>query len=38
MLSNQGVDPTSLLRRNEGLVLAMQSNFHELQLIVFTYN
>ena len=36
MLSDQGVDPTSLLRRSAGEVMAMQFNFHRLQLTVFT--
>jgi len=38
MLFNEGMDPTSLLRRSEGEVTAMQCNFHRLQLIVFTNN
>jgi len=36
MLSSQGVDPTSLLRRSEGVVMVMQCNFHILLLIDFT--
>ena len=35
-MSVKGVNPTSLLRRSEGVVMAMQGNFHRLQLIVFT--
>jgi hypothetical protein len=38
MLSGQGMDLTLLLRRSEGVVMAMQCNFHRLQLIVFTNN
>ena len=38
MLSGQGVDLSSLLRRSEGVVMAMQCNFHRLQLIAFTNN
>jgi len=38
MLSGQGVDPTSLLGRSEGVLMAMQCNFHRLQFIVFTNN
>ena len=36
MLSGQGVDPTSLLRRREGVVVSVLCNLHRLQLIVFT--
>jgi len=35
MLSDQEGDSTSLLRRNKRVVVAMQCNFHRLQLIVF---
>ena len=38
MLFDQSMDLTSLLRRSEGEVLAVQCNFHILQLIVFTNN
>jgi len=38
MLFDQGTDLTSLLRRSEGVVMAMGCNFHRLQLIVFTNN
>ena len=38
ILSGQGMDPTSLLRRSERGVMAMQCNFHRLQFIVFTNN
>ena len=38
ILSGQGVDPTSLLRRSERGVMDMQCNFHKLQFIVFTNN
>jgi len=38
MLFDQGVDPTSVLRRSEEEVTAMQCNFHRLQLRVFTNN
>ena len=38
MLSGQGVDPTSLLGRNEEVVMAMQCNFRTLQLTAFTNN
>jgi len=36
MLSDQGVDPTSLLWRSEGEVMAMQCNFHSPQSVGFT--
>jgi len=35
-MSDQGVDPTSLLRGSEEEVMAMQFSFPILQLIVFT--
>jgi len=35
-MSDRGADPTSLLRGSEGEVMAMQFNFHILQLIAFT--
>jgi len=35
MLFDQGVDPTSLLRRGEGEETTMQCNFHSFQMIVF---
>ena len=38
MLFDQGVDPTSLLRRSEGEGTAMQCNLHSLQMIVFIVN
>ena len=38
MLSGQSVEPTSLLRRSEGGVLAMQCNFRRLSYRVFTNN
>jgi len=38
MLSDQAVDPTSLLRRTVGEVMAMQCNFHRLQATFFTNN
>jgi len=38
MLFDQSMDLTSLLRRSEGEVMAVQCNFHILQLIVFTNN
>jgi len=36
MLSDQGVDQASLLRRGEGQTMAMKWNFNTLPLIVFT--
>jgi hypothetical protein len=36
--SNQGVDPTSLLWRSEGMAMAMQCNSHRIQSIVFINN
>ena len=36
MLSDKGVDPTSLFRRSEGEVMAMQRKFHSPQFIGFT--
>jgi len=38
MLSGQGVDLTPLLRRSEGVEMAMLCNFYRLQLLVFTNN
>jgi len=38
ILSGQGVDQTSLLRKSEGVVMSMQCNCHRLPLIVFTNN
>ena len=35
---DQGTDPTMSLIRSDGVVTAMQCNFHRLQLIVFTNN
>ena len=35
MSFDQGVDPTSLLRKRKGEVMATQCNFHRIQMIVF---
>ena len=35
MLFAFGVDPTSLLSRSDGEVMAMQCNFNRLQMLVF---
>ena len=35
MLFDQGVDPTSLLRRSGGEVRVLRCNFRRLQIIVF---
>ena len=37
-VSGQSVEPTSLLRRSEGGVLAIQCNLRRLPLMVFTNN
>jgi hypothetical protein len=35
-MSDQGVDPTSLLTKGEREVMVMQFDFHRLLLIIFT--